>query len=175
MQHYFYCCIYALLDNIIYQDQILCVEFLLGLTGVFQWTCLMLLFSFASYTMIMVNYAFPTRSVYGFCWKRRRWRRQRKRRTLRTARNVINWHNYSHVSRPISQIVKLIFLPHMQKLEVRVHYFSQSENVYHNNLQGINIVKLQIWPQMEPYSGFLQLFWPKWFIIDVLLWKMKES
>ena len=39
-------------------------------------------------------------------------------------------------------------LAHLQQftvnwnLEVRVHYFNQSENVYHNNLQGINIVKL---------------------------------
>ena len=51
------------------------------------------------------------------------------------------------------------------------HYFSQSESVYHNNLQGINIVKTQIWPQMEPNSSFWQLFWSKLFIIDVLFLK----
>ena len=52
-------------------------------------------------------------------------------------------------------------LNYRENLMVREHYFSQSENVYHNNLQGINIVKLQIWPQMEPNSGFLQLFCSK--------------
>ena len=37
----------------------------------------------------------------------------------------------------------------------------EAENVYHNNLQGVNIVKRQIRPQMQPNSGFLQLFWSK--------------
>ena len=47
-----------------------------------------------------------------------------------------------------------------QLLDVRVHYFSQSENVYHNNLQGMNIVKRKYclkWSLIQTFYNYFVL------------------